>query len=179
MRVKIRGGPIEVEMETDRGSIEKLRDIVRKEFDSVLDQFGERGWEKEKFFHLALKAEMNFEKGKSRQDAVRSYISRGFYSYQIMRLWRLFGLDNVEIVLTEDLRNYTQGTLDRLRWFLGVDPFVFSDIEDQFSQDYKTSLSSAARRYLEWAFEPEIILLERLLIKNGQLTREWLTKTSS
>lgn len=43
MRVRIKGGPIEVEMQTNRGSLETLRKIVREEFDSVLDQFGDMG----------------------------------------------------------------------------------------------------------------------------------------
>lgn len=43
MRVRIKGGPIEVEIETEKGSLETLRKTVRKEFDSVLDQFGDIG----------------------------------------------------------------------------------------------------------------------------------------
>ena len=43
MRVKIKGGPIEVELESDTGTLEALRKAARLEFDEVLTQFSEIG----------------------------------------------------------------------------------------------------------------------------------------
>lgn len=138
----------------------------------------ERGWEKKKSFWVALMEEMNFKKGKSKQDAIRSYVSRGFYSYQLMRLWRLFGVDNVHIIFNYCLRDWPESILDKVRRFLNVDHFKFSPIEDQFSQNYTSSMSSQTRQYLENIFEPEIMLLERMLFQNGVLTRRWLNQSS-
>lgn len=137
----------------------------------------ERGWEKEKDFAVAIREEMGFKVGKSKQDAIRSYVSRGFYSYQIIRLWRLFGTDNIHLIFSSTLRKYPDGALNRARYFLGVEPFEFSPIEDQFSQNYKSSMNIETRRYLEYIFEPDIMLLERMLIQDGHLTRRWLKQT--
>jgi hypothetical protein len=43
MRVRIKGGPIEVELEANTGTIDALTKKARAEFDSILDQFGEIG----------------------------------------------------------------------------------------------------------------------------------------
>ena len=60
------------------------------------------------------------------QDRVHSYVDRGFYSSQIRRLWRFFGIDNVLILRQDWLRKNPQYCLNKVCKHLGTDPMTIN-----------------------------------------------------
>jgi len=54
------------------------------------------------------------------QHRVRSYLSRGFYSEQLRRVWRFFPSEQLLVLKQEDLRHQPEKCLQRIHRHLGV-----------------------------------------------------------
>jgi hypothetical protein len=96
------------------------------------------------------------------QCTVRTYVDRGFYCWQIRRLWHYFSKENVFIVKNDDLRNNHQEILNGIFDFLGV-KHLEMEHEANFSLKKKVEMSKEEKDLLLYAFEYEIKQLERML----------------
>ncbi len=103
-----------------------LRDPVKRAY-SHYKMVREREWERWPFA-LAAAIEffrVRFVSGDSdeRKDPIRinTYLSRGFYSWQIRRFVRLFPIENCLFVKSEDLLGRHDCVMRRIFGFLGVD----------------------------------------------------------
>lgn len=105
------------------------------------------------------------------QHRVYSYIDRGFYLEQLRRLFHFFSEKNVLVLRNENLRTRPIETLNSVCNFLQVRPFEYSDSRDEHSLPYVSSMELAARNYLKYIFEYEILSLEREL---GWDCSDWL-----
>ena len=90
-----------------------------------------------------------------------SYLARGRYADQLERVFRLFGREQVLVLLTEELREQHAAALARVWDFLGVDR-IDVPAERVFAQHY-SEMEPADRDWLAAAFAPEIDRLEALL----------------
>src|SRR5436305_4441129 len=97
------------------------------------------------------------------QHRVYSYIDRGFYAYQVRRLFNIFGKENCLILLSEELRNEHQKTLRRVFEFLGVDSSFVPPEASVFEQEYSNRIDNQLRSRLIDTFHFDIKELERLL----------------
>ena len=97
------------------------------------------------------------------QDRVHSYSDRGFYSSQIRRLWRLFGMDNVLIMRQDWLQQDPQACLNRVCDHLGVSPMPSVQPLQERVGRYDTIMDEATRSVLQQRFRPEIHQLEQML----------------
>ena len=97
------------------------------------------------------------------QDRVHSYSDRGFYSSQIRRLWRLFGIDNVLVMRQTWLQSDHQACLNRVCDHLGIDPMPNVPPLQERVGRYDTTMDEATRAVLQQRFKPEIQQLEQML----------------
>src|SRR5438876_8164971 len=100
------------------------------------------------------------------QHRVYSYIDRGFYAHQVRRLFNIFGHDNVLVLLSEELRNDHQKTLQRVFEFLGVDSSFVPPEASVFEQEYADQIDNQLRTRLIDIFYFDIKELEKLTGKN-------------
>lgn len=63
------------------------------------------------------------------QHRVRSYLSRGFYSEQLRRVWRFFPVEQVLVLKQEELRDQPQQCLERVHKLLGVKTMALTQQE--------------------------------------------------
>lgn len=105
------------------------------------------------------------------QNLPYSYVSRGFYSEQLRRLWLYFPPAHTLILKTEDLREEPRKTLDQFCDFLGVDMFQRIEPHIVHSRPYTSPMTEREKEYLRHVYEYEIKQLERLL--NWDCT-DWL-----
>ncbi len=96
-----------------------------------------------------------------------SYISRGFYSKQIKKMFNIFGRKNVHILESKDLKENTNNELLKISNFLNIDKKDFS-VEKivNNSRAYHSKLEEIDKVKLIKIFTPEIRELERLLKKD-------------
>lgn len=136
-----------------------LRDPVARAYSQWAMEY-ERGTEK-LVFSRALLEEIR-ETPLGRQDPVRSYLSRGFYSKQIRRLFGLFPRDQCLILCHEDLRHAHADTLHRVHEFLGVDAVPAPPPATVHARQYPP-LSLGMRLVLQQAYARDMRRLKRLL----------------
>lgn len=97
------------------------------------------------------------------QHRIFSYIDRGFYSFQVRRLFNIFGRENCLVLLNEDLQREHGRTLRDVFEFLGVDGSVRPDVDRVFEHHYEAPLDPAFRSRLLETFYFDLKELERLL----------------
>ena len=97
------------------------------------------------------------------QHRVFSYVSRGFYSEQIRRLWSFFPRPQTLILLQEQLLTEPVKTLEAVHAFLGLVPLEPSELIRSNLGRYHGSMDPAVRVELQRLFHPEIQQLEQLL----------------
>lgn len=91
-----------------------------------------------------------------------SYVSRGFYSKQILNYFRYFNRSNFKFILYEDLVEDQNKYVNEILDFLGVSKKVNIENKVVFKNEY--SLMDESTKYiLKKIYEEEIMLLENLL----------------
>ena len=97
------------------------------------------------------------------QHRVYSYLDRGFYSWQMRRLFNIFTKARCTVLLNEELRTNHEGTLRQVLEFLEVDQTVIAPPAAVFEHDYVSSLAPELRERLREIFYFDIKTLEQLL----------------
>jgi hypothetical protein len=97
------------------------------------------------------------------QHRVFSYVSRGFYSEQLRRLWSFFPREQTLILRQEQLLREPATTLAAVHRFLGVEPLEPNQPLQANRGSYGSPMAPAVRQQLQELFNPEITQLEQLL----------------
>ncbi|MBW7470467.1 sulfotransferase domain-containing protein [Marinobacter sp. M216] len=97
------------------------------------------------------------------QHRVYSYTDRGFYSYQLKRLWHYFSKENTLILRHEELKTSPNHTLRKVTDFLGLAPLPTVHPKEVHRIDYQSVMSQEERELLFSIFQNEIAEIERLL----------------
>ena len=79
-----------------------------------------RGREQQDLQLTLLEEEIRCRSALPQQHRVHSYLSRGFYSEQIRRVWQFFPREQLLILKQDDLLNNPQTTLDTIYHFLNI-----------------------------------------------------------
>jgi hypothetical protein len=126
---------------------------------------------------LPFEEALRFELHRWRTEPARrriffSYVTYGFYSEQIRRLWRIFSTEQLFFLQNERLDEDPNGTMARVFDFLGVGSFnVEQPIKARVGQ-YERGLSLDIRKNLTDLFEHDIRQVEGML---GWDCASWLT----
>ena len=107
------------------------------------------------------------------QHRVYSYVDRGFYAHQVRRLFDTFGRDNVLVLLSEELRNEHQKTVQQVFEFLAIDPSFLPPEASVFEQEYSEKIDKQLRSRLIETFSSDIKELEKLI---GRDLASWYEK---
>ena len=106
------------------------------------------------------------------QHRVFSYIDRGFYSFQLRRLWRFFGREAVLVLRHEELREKPNKCLMKIWKHLNIKaPKQAITPRERHNGVYDTPMSKTAHHKLRQVFWHEIGQLEALL---GWDCNNWL-----
>jgi hypothetical protein len=97
------------------------------------------------------------------QHRVFSYVSRGFYSEQLRRLWSFFPKDQTLILRQEQLLGDPSSTLAAVHQFLGVEPRPVDQPLRANKGSYSSPMDPGIRAHLQELFGPEISQLEHML----------------
>lgn len=97
------------------------------------------------------------------QHRVYSYTDRGFYSYQLKRLWRYFPKANTLILRHEELKNAPNETVKKVTDFLGLDPLPTIAPKEIHRIEYEREMAPEERQLLLDIYRNEIAEIERLL----------------
>jgi len=92
-----------------------------------------------------------------------SYVSRGFYTEQLRRLWLFFPQEQVLVLKNNELRQHPQQTLNRISNFLDIDPFPKIENKLVHTMQRNITMSEKERQLLHYTFEYEIKQLGRIL----------------
>ena len=149
-----------------------LRNPVERAF-SAWNMETKRGKEKLSFAEAIEKEAERCREALPLQHRVYSYADRGFYAHQVGRLFKIFGQENVLILLSEELRNEHQKTLRRVFEFLGVDSSFVPPEASVFEQEYSEKIDNQLRARLTETFYSDIKELEKLI---GRDLSAWYEK---
>lgn len=97
------------------------------------------------------------------QDRIRSYVDRGFYSWQIRRLWTIFGREAVLVIKQEDLYTDTKKTLNRVFEHIGVPKMEIGVSIMSHKGCYDEKMSLEARKLLLDVYVGEVLYLQEML----------------
>ena len=112
----------------------------------------------------ALKQEPNRTAQSLSVEARRfSYVTRGFYSEQLGRVFKFFPKEQVKIIKFEEFRDQKQQALDAIFNFLDVRRIKGIRDKDRNVVPYERLMTDEERTYLHQILEPEIAKLERML----------------
>ena len=114
-----------------------------------------------------------------------SYITRGFYSWQINNLWKYFPKEQVMIIKSEEFRSNTLEVVNSVFRYLGIKEIdsqqldhcnkvlAQADIPKRglYIAEYDSAMSSRAKDYLLPIFYPEVKRIEQML---GWDCGDWL-----
>jgi hypothetical protein len=103
------------------------------------------------------------------QHRVYSYLDRGFYSWQVRRLFNIFTREQCTVLLNEDLRRDHEGSLGQVFDFLEVDRSVIPPPAAIFEHDYDSALAPDLQERLREIFYFDIKALEQLLRRDLSL----------
>ena len=151
-----------------------LRNPVERAF-SAWNMETKRGKEKLPFAEAIEKEAERCREALPLQHRVYSYVDRGFYAYQVRRLFNFFGRESVLFLLSEELRNEHQKTLRCVFDFLGVDSSFVPPEASVFEQEYSDKIDNQMRARLIDLFQPDIKELEGLI---GRDLQGWYDKRS-
>jgi hypothetical protein len=101
----------------------------------------------------------------SNQHRVHSYIDRGYYSRQLIRLQKYFDKSKILILNSTDLSLNTASTINKITEFLGIMKLkLFNKSDKTFHKGvYQAAMSNETRRGLVKIFEEDLRLLEPLI----------------
>ena len=115
-------------------------------------------------FDEALKVELHRWRTEPAQRRIFfSFVTYGFYSEQIRRLWRVFPAEQVLFMKNEDLDRDSNATMAVVFDFLGVDPLTIEQPIKARVGKYQSELSSDLRAKLTELFEHDIRQVESML----------------
>lgn len=92
-----------------------------------------------------------------------SYVDRGRYSAQLLRVWQHFPREQTLVLRSDDFKSDEAAVLARVASFLGIGQFPRVDGRRVFEMPYEQPMSTAARDFLRATFAAEIDQLARLL----------------
>ena len=98
-------------------------------------------------------------------------IRRGVYAPQVRRYVELFGLDNVLILFSADLKNKTEETVDRVFSFLGLEACASIDFSPRHVREY--TVDEPEKEEIRRAAEELFAEDKRNLLKEFQLEVPW------
>src|SRR5262249_5344327 len=142
-----------------------LRNPVERAF-SAWNMETKRGKEKLSFADAIEKEAERCREALPLQHRVYSYVDRGFYAHQVLRLFNIFGMGNCLVLLNEELRNDHKKTLRRVFEFLGVDSSFVPPEASVFEQEYSDKIDNQVRSRLTDRFYFDVKELEKLLGRN-------------
>lgn len=139
-----------------------LRNPVKRAYSHWAMETG-RGWDT-----LPFPEAINTEQERCRcalpqQHRVFSYLSRGYYSEQLRRLWSFFPREQTLILRQEQLLEDPGGTLSSVHRFLGVEALPPAAPLQANSGHYANPMEPELHAQLQAVYEPEIQQLELLL----------------
>ncbi len=135
-----------------------LRDPVDRAYSQWVMEYQTK--REHRAFLPALSHEL-FHYTRNGEHPVYSYVQRGLYGRQILRLYRHFPRDQCLILCNEDLRGDHAATMRRVYRFLGVDSVDPPKQDVVHSRSYDP-LPDETRACLAPLFQNDIRLLERL-----------------
>jgi len=94
------------------------------------------------------------------QHRVYSYVDRGFYSQQLIRVWQTIPRAQTLVIRHERLKADPQAVLDEVCAFLGVEPMRVVAKKDVHTLAYAQAMAEREWRFLAERFEGEIRALE-------------------
>ena len=139
-----------------------LRNPVERAYSHWAMETG-RQWEAMPFPEAIASEEQRCRIALPHQHRVFSYVSRGFYSEQLRRLWSFFPREQTLILRQEQLLDDPTETLRCVHHFLGVDNLPPAAALRANSGSYSNPMDPAIRAQLQKLFNPEISQLEQLL----------------
>ena len=139
-----------------------LRNPVERAYSHWTMETG-RQWDSASFAEAIATETERCRSALPHQHRVFSYVSRGFYSEQLRRLWSFFPREQTLILRQDELLEDPGKTLSRVHCFLGVDPQPPSKPLRANSGRYTSPMDPQVRAQLQQLFNPEITQLEQLL----------------
>lgn len=139
-----------------------LRNPVERAYSHWAMETG-RGWDAVAFAEAIQTEAERCRTALPHQHRVFSYLSRGFYSEQLRRLWSFFPREQTLILHQEQLLEDPSTTLSRVHRFLGVDPQPPTQTLRANSGSYASPMDPSLRAELQELFNPEISQLEQML----------------
>lgn len=122
-----------------------------------------RQWDNLPFSEAITTEEQRCRAALPNQHRVFSYVSRGFYSEQLRRLWSFFPREQTLILRHEQLLEEPDKTLRNVHCFLGVKPLALDEALQANRGSYSSPVDPVIRTQLQRLFKPEIDQLEQLL----------------
>ncbi|EON93894.1 sulfotransferase [Marinobacter lipolyticus SM19] len=110
-----------------------------------------------------LKEKERFRETLPNQNRLYSYTDRGFYSYQLKRLWRYFSQENTLILRHDELKTKPNKMLRKVTDFLGLDPLQPIHPREVHQIPYDREMDSVDKKFLLEIYDNEISEIERLL----------------
>jgi hypothetical protein len=92
-----------------------------------------------------------------------SYVDRGRYAEQLVRVFKFFPSEQVKVIKAEQFRANNRKTLNSVFEFLGLRSVRIPLEKDRNVVPYEREMSAVERRYLCGIFAPDIEELERIL----------------
>lgn len=108
----------------------------------------------------------------NKQHRIYSYIDRGFYSFQIKRIWEFFSKDQVLILESESLKKEPKQVLEKITSFLSVASFEEIIPLKAHEGKYDGDINENEKEILKRIYQHEIQELEKMLEWNCS---NWLT----
>jgi hypothetical protein len=122
-----------------------------------------RGWDNLSFEEAIEQEEERCREALPKQHRVYSYVSRGFYSEQIRRIWRFFPKHQTLIFRQEQLGENPAQILKKAHQFLGVEHQYSESVGYANTGTYTKTMNPDTRAKLQAIFDPEISQLEQML----------------
>lgn len=97
------------------------------------------------------------------QNRLHSYTDRGFYSYQLKRLWRYFSQENTLVLRHEELKTDPNKAIRKVTDFLGLAPFNTIHPKEVHQIPYDNEMTLEDRKLMLNIYDNEISEIERLL----------------
>ncbi len=107
------------------------------------------------------------------QHRVFSYLSRGFYSEQLRRLWRYFPRKQVLVLKQEELLFEPAQTMKKIYTHLNISSIAFKGKKTSHVRTYEKDMPKAIKNTLRELYEDEIFQLEKMLNWN---CKDWVTE---
>lgn len=92
-----------------------------------------------------------------------AFLSRGFYSLQLERIWGLFPREQVHVMRSDDLRGDPTSAVNRICAFLGVEPMGRLDAVEAHVGRYQEAMDPQTRANLIAFYDLEYRRLETML----------------